>query len=269
MPSTLAAYMQISSNMAKWQNLTAAEPIVKAQTEYYQKNIGGIKTPSDLVNNYRLFSYAMTAYGMGDQVYAKALVQKVLEQGTDSSNALARKLNNPNMLALANAFDFAAYGDAATGAKTVQTDVVNNYIERTLESDQGQSNPGVQLALYFQQNAPNIKTAYNILADKNLLAVVQTALGISPNTSAEAIDTQAKLITNTMSNENMNISDFQDPKKLQNFIKKFSAMYDVTNSSNSLQSTGVADPLLGASSGTTNFSVSLLTSMQGIKPGSF
>jgi hypothetical protein len=263
MTSTLATYLQISNNMAKWQNLTASEPMVKAQTDYYQQNIGSIKTPSDLVNNYRLFSYVMTAYGMGDQVYAKALVQKVLEQGTDSSNTLAYKLNNPNMLALAKAFDFADYGDVATGAKAVQTDVVNNYIQQTMEDDQGQSNPGVKLALYFQQHAPDIKSAYNILADKNLLTVVQTALGISEYASYEDVDTQAKQISNAM-----NLADLQDPKKLQAFIQKFSVLYDANNPS-AATSQDVPNALMTNASASGNFSVDLLASMQGLKPGSF
>ena len=125
------------------------------------------------------------------------------------------------------------------------------------------SNPGVKLALYFQQNAPNIKSAYDILADKNLLTVVQTALGISDYTSYEDIDTQAKLITNSM-----NIADLQDPKKLQAFIQKFSVLYDANNPT-AATSQDVPNALMTNASTSTNFSVDLLASMQAIKPGSF
>src|SRR5208282_4458728 len=104
--------------------------------------------------------------------------------------------------------NFAQNGASTTSSAAVKTDVVNNYVNQTLDTNQGQSNPGVQLALYFQQNAPNITNVYNILADKSLLTVVQTALGISPLTSAEDVDTQATLISNKL-----DISDFQDPKK--------------------------------------------------------
>ena len=167
------------------------------------------------------------------------------------------------MLALAKAFDFAAYGDAATGATAVKTDVVNNYIQQTMQDEQGQTEPGVQLALYFQQHAPDIKNAYSILADKKLLTVVQTALGLSPYTSYENVDTQAKHISSAI-----DFADFKDPVKLQKFIQKFSVLYDASNPSTA---TGqdVPNALLTGSTGTTNFSVSLLASMQSIKPGSF
>ncbi|MGO8953119.1 MAG: DUF1217 domain-containing protein [Rhodomicrobium sp.] len=261
--STLSTYLQISNNLTKWQNLTASQPEVQQQTAYYQANIGSVSSPAGLVNNYRLFSYVLNAYELGDMSYAKGLFQQVLEQGTGSTNDLAYTLNNPQMLALAQTFDFADNGASATSSAAVQTGVVNNYIQQTLETNQGQSDPGVQLALYFQQNAPNITSVYNILADKNLLTVVQTALGISPLTSAEPIDTQANLIA-----QKLNINDFQNPKKLQTFIERFAVLYDENNGgTNASQSTGVPNAVLSDSSSGSGFGVSLLSSLQGLSIG--
>ena len=263
--STLGTYLQISNNLTKWEKLTAADPTVKLQTAYYQANIGNVKTPSDLTKNYRLFSYVMTAYGLGDMTsYGKGLIDKVLEQGTGSQKDLAYTLNNPQILALAQTFNFASDGSSTTSSTAVQSGVANNYIEQTLESNQGKSDPGVQLALNFQQNAPKITNAYDILADKNLLTVVQTALGISPYTSEENIDTQANMIS-----QKLNASDFQDPKKLQNFIEKFCALYDENNpDATTSQNSTVPDALLSdGSSSSDGFSFSLLSSLQGVKIG--
>ncbi len=261
--STLSSYLQISNNLDKWQQITSSQPAVKQQTAYYQANIGNVKTPADLVNNYRLFSYVLNAYGLGDMTYAKGLVQKVLEQGTGSQSDLAYTLNNPQMLALAQTFNFANNGASTTSSSAVQTGVVNSYIDQTLQTNQGQSDPGVQLALYFQQNASNIKSVYNILADKNLLTVVQTALGISSLTSAENIDTQATLISSKL-----NISDFQDPKKLQSFMERFCAQYDANNNGNTAsQNPNVPNALLTTASNSGGFDFNLLSSMQGINLG--
>ncbi len=264
--STLTTYLQISNNLPKWQKLTASQANVKLETQYYQKNIGKVKTAADLVNNYRLFSYVMNAYGLGDQVYAKSLFQKVLQQGIGNAKDLAYTLNDPRIMALAKTFNFAWNGSSTTSSTAVQTDVVNSYIEQTLETNQGQSDTGVQLALYFQRNAPNITSAYSILADKKLLTVVQTALGISSLTSAENIDTQANQISSKIK-----IADFQDPKKLQTFIERFSALYDLNNPSgtSSAQSSLIPNALISTSSSTGSFSVSLLSSMQALKLGGF
>jgi len=256
--------MQVSGNLAKWQKLTAAQPDVKQETKYYQDNIEKVNTPADLVNNYRLFSYVLNAYGLGDQVYAKALFQKVLTQGTGSSKNLAYTLNDPRILALAKALNFATNGTSTTSSSTVKTDVVNNYIEQTLETNEKQSNSGVQLALYFQRNAPNIKTAYNILADKTLLTVVQTALGLSSFTSAMDVDRQATLLSKAL-----NLKDFQDPKKLANFIQRFSVLYDLNNAGTTTSQTTTVSAFANLSSTSAGISASLLSSMQGRKLGGF
>ncbi len=270
--STLSTYLQISNNLDKWEKMTASDPVVKSQTAYYQANIGNVKTPADLVNNYRLFSYVMTAYGLGDMTsYGKGLIEKVLQQGTSSQNDLAYTLHNSQILSLAQTFNFATQGAKTTSSTAVQSGVVNNYIEQALDSNEGKSHPGVQLALYFQQNASKITSAYSILADKNLLTVVQTALGISPTTSQEDIDTQANMIS-----AKLNISDLQDPAKLQKFIEKFCVLYDANNSGATGSQSGSAALVLlsgvssnsSSSSDSTNFSYNLLSTINGLTTGS-
>ncbi len=262
--STLSTYLQVSNNLTKWQTVTASEPEVQQATDYYEANIGNAKTPSDLINNYRLFSYVMTAYGLGDMIsYGKGLIEKVLDQGTGSQSDLAYTLNNSNILALAKTFDFADDGTSTTASQAVQSTVVQNYVEQTLESNQGQLDPGVQLALYFQRNAPNITNAYDILANSNLLKVVQTALGISPYTSAEDIDTQAAMLTSRL-----NFSDFQIRPSCSNSSREFCVLYDENNpgATTSLNS-ATPNALLTSSSDSSGFSYSLLSSMQGVSFG--
>ena len=70
---------RVSANLSRTQAATAADPTVKRETAYYLANIGKVKTVGDFVNNYRLFSYAMKAFGLGDMTYAKGLMTKVLK----------------------------------------------------------------------------------------------------------------------------------------------------------------------------------------------
>ena len=264
--TTLSSYLPIANNLARWQAIEEKQPQVATATKYFEANIGNVKSISDLVNNSRLFNYAMTAFGLGDKTYAKGLMTKVLEGGVTSSSALANKLNGPNIKAFAKAFDFADNGASTTASSALVSTVVNRYAENALETDQGQQNPGVQLALYFQRNAPNITNIYGILADKNVLTVVQTALGISPLTAAEPIDTQAAQLK-----AKLNIADFQDPKKLQTFISRFAANYDANNSSSSSSSPNYANALtLGATStSSVGIDPSLLLAAANSRMGSF
>ena len=150
---------------------------------------------------------------------------------------LATTLDDARILAFAQTFNFAADGASTTQSSAVRTNVVNQYISQSLDTAQGQQNPGVQLALYFQQNASGITNSYDVLANENLLTVVQTALGLSPYTSQQPIDEQARQLSSKI-----DFLDFQNPTKVQSFVERFCAMYDLNNSSSSGSIFGSSSP---------------------------
>jgi hypothetical protein len=152
-------------------------------------------------------------------------------------------------------FDFSTYGAATTSQANANQGVVDKYVMQTLETNQGKTSPGVQLALYFREHAANITGAYSILADTNLLKVVQTTMGISSNTSVQNVDVQAARL-----NKMLTYSDFKDPAKVEKFLQRFTAQYDFNASSSSASALGASGSLMSAS---------LLMSLQKFKPGGF
>ncbi|WP_026607815.1 DUF1217 domain-containing protein [Methylocapsa acidiphila] len=250
-------YNLLVKNYSKTLASTAAEPTVSRETKYYLANISNVKSANDLLNNSKLYSYVMKAFGLSDMMNAKGLIRKVLEGGVASNKSLANTLNDPRYKALATAFNFAANGAATTQATAAQQGTVEKYVEQTLETDAGKQNPAVQKALYFQRMAPNITSAYSILADKTLLNVVQTALGLSSSMSSEPLDTQAKAITKALK-----ISDLQNPAKLQKFIERYTATYDSQNANT--QTTSATSALLVSSPG---ISFDLLLQLATLKLG--
>jgi hypothetical protein len=192
MTTTTSAYLAISQNLPRYQAMTAAEPAVQSATAYYEANIGRVTSIEDLVGNYRLLSYALDAYGLGDQIDSTALITQVLEGGVSNPNSLANTLSNSAWKAFAAAFNFVGAGASSVSSATGVETTTSDYVEQQLESDQGAQNAGVELALYFQRVAPTVTSEYGILADPNLLEVAQTIFGLSQATSAENIDTQAQ-----------------------------------------------------------------------------
>src|SRR5207249_3715918 len=125
----------------------------------------------------------------------------------------------------AAAFNFAALGDHATNTTAATTGTANKYVRQALEEDAGSKSEGVRLALYFERKASTITSPYQILSDKALIQVVQTALGISSMTSMADVDKQAAMLS-----KRIDFADFKDPAKLKTFLQRFSAMWDVQNS---------------------------------------
>jgi hypothetical protein len=223
MTTTTAAYLSVTQNLSRYQAMTAAEPAVKTATAYYEANIGKATSIQDFVGNYRLLSYALNAYGLGQQINAKALITQVLEGGVSNPKSLANTLSDSRWKAFATAFDFVGQGASSLSSASAVKTTTSDYVEQQLESDQGAQDVGVQLALYFQRVAPTVSNEYSILADPNLVEVAQTIFGLSPTTSATNVDAQAKALSQLMP-----ISDLQDPKALQQLTERFTAMYDLT-----------------------------------------
>jgi hypothetical protein len=221
MLSTIADYLSISKDMNRSLANTANQPDVSRDTAYYVANIGKVTSIDDFLKNYRLFSYAMKAYGLSDMVYAKAFMRKVLTEGTSSNKSFANQLADPRYRQFANAFNFALLGSDATQTNAAQGGTTQRYVQQVLEENAGSQNDGVRLALYFTRMASSITTPFQILADKALTQVVQTALGLDPTVSAANIDSQAAMLSKLI-----NFSDFQDPAKVTRFAERFAAMWD-------------------------------------------
>ena len=257
MTTTTSTYLSIAQNLPKMQAMTAANPAVKTASAYYAANIGKVKSINDFVGNYRLLSYALDAFGLGDQINSTALIKQVLQGGVTNPNSLANTL--PRWKAFATAFNFAANGAASISTPAAVAATQSDYVEQQMEDNEGQQDVGVQLALYFNRVAPTVTSTYGILADKNLLEVTETIFGLPTAFSSENIDVQAKTLSSLFK-----ISDLQDPAKLHQLTERFTASYDSTYGASS---TSGATPLTVSgsnSSSSTSSSSAALTILSGI-----
>jgi hypothetical protein len=282
MTTTTSAYLTVMQNLPRMQAMTADQGAVKTASAYYAANIGKVTSIDQFVGNYRLLSYALDAYGLGDQINSTALIKQVLEGGVTNPQALANTL--PQWKAFATAFNFTGAGASSISTSSEITATQTDYVEQTLENNEGQQDVGVQLAMYFNRVAPNVTSSYGILADKNLLQVVETIFGLPTAFSSENIDVQAKAVSNLL-----NISDLQNPAKLKQLTERFTAAYDMTygassGSSSSLSVSGsssssspsaavtILSGVINANSTTSSsssslFSNALLQSLQGFTLG--
>ena len=130
---------------------------------------------------------------------------------------------------------------------------MDRYLRIQLETDAGQSDEGLKLALYFQRKAPDVTSIYGLMGDPALYKVLQTALGLPAAYSNTDVETQAAFI-----GSKINVADFTDPVKLDNFLTRFTARWQAANGTGSQQV-----PQIGLSTSTlSTFDNSLLLSMQ-------
>lgn len=231
--SVAVSYQIISRDFDRALAVTANQASVKLESEYYNKVAPTIASVEEFLADNRLFRFAMTAYGLADLAYAKGYMRKILEEGIADPDSLANRTNDTRIQEFARTFDFAALGDVTmTRASTGQA-VVDRYVRQTLEVQSGeQDGEGVRLALYFERQAGGITSAFDILADEALFAVVRTVLGLPAEFSSVDIERQAAVLE-----ERLNFEDFSDPEALQRFLTRFTAVWDATEAPQ-------ADPIL-------------------------
>lgn len=256
MVSTIASYQLISRNLVRSLEQTARKPEVSNDTAHYLAHIGDVKSVDEFLKDDRLFAYAMKAHGLSEMDYAKAFLRKVLTEGISSPTSFANKLVDTRYREFAAAFNFDMLGEGATQTTAATTGTVGKYLRQTLEEDAGEQNEGVRLALYFEREAPRITNAYQLLADKALLKVAQTALGISPRTSMAGVDKQAAMLE-----KEIDFADFQSPEKLRTFLQRFSVMWETENGEATRPSILINQPI------ETGISASTLADLQNLEFG--
>ena len=239
MLTTTTNYRLIARDLDQSLERTGEQAPVAREIAYYKENISKIKSIDDFIGNSRIFNTAMKAFGLEDMAYAKAYMRTVLSEGVADPNSFANRLNDDRFVNFAKTFNFAANGDATTQSADVTEGVIDKFVRQTLEVQAGSDDDGVRLALYFQREAPTVKSAYGLLADEALWTVVKTIFGF-PDTMANAdIAQQAAMV-----NQRLDIADLKDPQKLERLITRFTAVWDATQNVNSDPILTLFDPSL-------------------------
>lgn len=194
---------------------------LEADVEAFSAGLPRIKTVDDLLKNQDVLLLGIRAFGLENLLSDKKAFASALKGNT---NALKfentdEKVRFESFKAI---FAFDDKGNAASASLLKDIDkTVQNYIRNILEVDIGQEDNNVRLALNFQRRAADIKSAYDILADDALAAVVRKAFGIPPESAAADIDAQARLILSKI-----DIKDFEDPAKVEKLINRFLLISD-------------------------------------------
>jgi hypothetical protein len=202
----------------------------KVESEYYASTIENIGSVDALLKDKRLVTYMTRAFGFTDETLTNDFLKQVLTSDLYDPKSFVNKAENYRFRELAAAFNFATDGTArrfAGGTAQDDTYVLQTqdaYIRQTMEEQAGDQNEGVRLALYFQRKASSITSAYSILADKALLEVVMTALALPDAVAQSDTDKLAQMLE-----KRLTMADFKDPAKVEKFLARYAALYDIDN----------------------------------------
>lgn len=188
-----------------------SETEIDKLAQYFQAKASTLHSADDVVADPALAEIVRDALGLPDDTAAKS--------STAQATLIASKLDVTSLHDPRTLSQFIDRFKASRNEAREAT--VDAYVRQTLETDAGTENEGVRLALYFQRKASSITSAYSILADPALAEVARTALGLPSEAARSSIEGQAKLIE-----QKLDLASFKDPTKLDQFIRRFTILWD-------------------------------------------
>ena len=190
---------------------------------YFTKNASTITSPSALLANYKALTVVLTAFQLGNEITAPALVKQLLTQDPTSSSSLALRSGNAKFIAFANALHNWSPPPFSTAAGV--SAIVTAYKTNLFEASANAQAPGLQNALYFTRSASSITKLTQLQSDANLLAVAVTGVGLPLSAYDDlSFAQQTSLLT-----QKLPIADLQKPS----YVTHLAELYLVQQQLNS------------------------------------
>ena len=202
--SAQAGYQPYVANENQKIATFSKQSTVQQAVQYYEANIGKIKSVDQLVQDPKLLTFITTAFGLQANANEPALIKQVLESDITERSSLANTLLDPRYKQMAGEFDFAQAGMVNFSSGAVISDVVNRYLTNAYENSLDSVNPALHNAAYFLRNVGSITNAYSILGDPVLRDVFETTTGLPAQIANQPVQDEARLV-----NSKVNIKLFE------------------------------------------------------------
>ncbi|MEC8579128.1 MAG: DUF1217 domain-containing protein [Pseudomonadota bacterium] len=229
--SGLVGWNFLQSTSDRQNELFQKSPLILRDTEYFAENIATVQSAEDLVNDRRLLRVALKAFGLQDDINSKALISKVLSEGTESSSSLANKLSDSRYAEFSKAFGFGNPDGAQTLADGFAEDIIARYNAQSFEIAVGDQNETLRLALNAERKLPELAEQsssndslwYQIMGTPPLREVFESALGLPSSFGQIDIDQQLEVFQDK-ANQRWGTDDVRElatPEMLEEITKTY------------------------------------------------
>ncbi|PDT52219.1 MULTISPECIES: DUF1217 domain-containing protein [Sinorhizobium] len=177
MVSTYLDYNLIARDMKVSLSRVSEQTVVARDTQYYKDNIGNVGSVDDFLDDYRLYSYAMTAFGLGDMIDSVAFMRKVLESDLSDTSSFANSLTDDRYREFALAYSFSG-GTAVSQTEAQLDEIIGLYDTSILNLAETQK----EETRYYNVMIDKITSVDQLLNNDRLRAYIFTAFGIDEST---------------------------------------------------------------------------------------
>lgn len=205
-------------------------PAQSRLTQHFRDNIGKAKTAADLVGDRRLLQVALGAFGLSEDINAKAFIQRVLDGGTLDPKALANRLSDKRYAALAAEFGYGDLG-SRTALPGFADRIVARFEAQTFQVAVGEKDSNLRLALNVGSGLKDVVEGnrsenaqwFALMGNPPLRTVLETALGFPSSFGRLDIDQQLGAFKDRAASVlgTSKVADLQDPARQEKLIRLF------------------------------------------------
>jgi hypothetical protein len=226
----LAGYRFLQKTMPQQKALAASDPTNQRLTDAFRERIGTITTASQLVQDRELLEVALGAFGLSDDIDNKYFVRTILEEGTASATALARKLSDQRYTDFSAAFGFGDRTVPRTQLSTFADEILARFEDVSVEVAVGEEDETLRLALNAERTLPDIvdsdtksKTKWlNIIGNDPLRVTFTTALGLPDSIAQLNLDRQVEIFEEKLQQQmGIAIDDLSTAEHRETLIERY------------------------------------------------
>jgi len=206
---------------------------------YFRERIGAITSAQDLVNDYRLLRVALGAFGLQDDLPNKAFVQKLLAEGSTSSDALANRLADKRYKTFSDAFGFGSNLPPRTLSPGFADRILARFNRQEFERAVGEQNEDMRLALTAQRELSDLASRemsdeaawFTIMGTPPLRKVFEVALGFPDSIGSLDLDLQLEAFRQASDRllGTSQVQAFREPDRLEDLVRAFTIRAEVTS----------------------------------------
>lgn len=210
------------------------QPALLRDEAYFRDRIGKVDTAEELVSDRRLLRISLEAFGLQDDLNARAFIRKILEDGTLKTNALANRLADPRYKDFSAAFGFGNFAVPNTKLSTFADGIMERWKEARFEAAVGTVNNTMRLALNARRELGDLAGErisdrskwFRVLGNPPLWEVMRQALGLPKNLASLDLDRQVSVLETRARTVfgSEKVSQFSDPGKTEQAIRRFLAV---------------------------------------------
>ncbi|GIX15476.1 MAG: flagellar protein [Paracoccaceae bacterium] len=239
--------------IAGWQFLKRTEEAQRAvfdknaliarETAYFRENIAKADSIDKLMADRTLLKVALGAFGLEDELPKKAWIRKILEEGTQSNEALAMRLTDRRYRQFAEAMGYGNPGGARVADPGFADRMIAAYRTRQFEVAVGEVDDDMRLALNFRRAIAEVVSAktekarwFAIMGDKPIRTVIDAALGMPKELAKVDVDKQVDFYAERAARV-LKIDDPQelaDPGVVEETIRRFLVRRQIENGPSAL-----------------------------------